>query len=77
MKKLYFDERDCQILEFIALHLVTAIDRVRSRELLEQSIISRTKKLTETNKQLQLEIAERQKAVKMHKALLSISEITA
>jgi len=75
--KLYFDARDCQLLEFIALHLVTAIDRVRNRELLEQSILKRTQKLTEANKQLQLEIAERQKAVRMHKALLSISEITA
>jgi diguanylate cyclase (GGDEF)-like protein len=75
--RLYFDNRDCQLLEFIALHLVTAIDRVRSRELLEQSILQRTQKLTETNKQLQREITERQKAVKMHKALLSISEITA
>ena len=75
--KLYFDTRDCQLLEFIALHLVTAIDRVRNRELLEQSILQRTQKLTEANKQLELEIAERQKAVKMHKALLSISEITA
>ena len=75
--KLYFDARDCQLLEFIALHLVTAIDRVRSRELLEQSILQRTQKLTETNMQLELEIAERQKAVKMHKALLSISELTA
>lgn len=76
-EKLYFDNSDCQLLEFIALHLVTAIDRVRSRELLEELIQQRTQSLTDTNKQLQLEIVERQKAVKMHKALLSISEITA
>jgi len=75
--KLYFDARDCQLLEFIAEHLVTAIDRVRSRELLEQNIRQRTQKLTDTNKKLQQEIAVRQKAVKMHKALLAISEITA
>ena len=56
---------------------MTAIDRVRSRELLEKNIIERTQKLTETNEKLQKEIAERQKAVKIHKALLSISEITA
>ncbi|NQZ81196.1 MAG: EAL domain-containing protein [Colwellia sp.] len=76
-EKLYFDDRDCQLLQFIAEHLVTAIDRVRSRELLERNIRQRTQKLTETNKKLQQEIAERQKAVKIHKALLSISEITA
>lgn len=75
-KKLYFDDRDCQLLEFIAEHLVTAIDRVRSRELLEKNIRQRTQKLTATNVKLQQEIAERQKAVKMHKALLSISELS-
>ncbi len=76
-EKLYFSERDCQILEFIAEHLVTAIDRVRSRELLESSIRQRTLKLTQTNQQLQREIVERQLAVKTHRVLLNISELTA
>lgn len=76
-EKLYFDDRDCQLLEFIAEHLVTAIDRIRSRELLEQNIRQRTQKLTETNQKLQQEIADRQKAVKTHKALLAISELSA
>lgn len=76
-EKLYFDDRDCQLLEFIAEHIVTAIDRVKSRELMEQCISQRTKKLTETNRKLQQEIAERQRAVKLHQALLAISEIAA
>lgn len=76
-KNITFGKRDAKLLEFIAEHLVTAIDRVRSRELLEKNIIERTQKLTETNEKLQKEIAERQKAVKIHKALLAISEITA
>ncbi len=76
-EKLYFSEKDYQILEFIAEHLVTAIDRVRSRELLESSIRQRTLKLTETNQQLQREIVERQLAVKAHQVLLNISELTA
>lgn len=75
--KLYFTDTDCQLLEFVAEHLVTAIDRVRNRELLESSIEQRTQKLTETNAQLQREIAERQQVVKTHKVLLSISELTA
>ena len=75
--KLYFDERDCQILAFISQYIVTAIDRVRSRELLDKNINLRTKKLTETNTQLQKEIAERQKAAKTHQVLLAISELTA
>lgn len=76
-KKAYFSARDCQILEFIAEHLVTAIDRVRSRELLESSIAQRTLKLTQTNQELQREIVERQSAVKTHQVLLNISELTA
>jgi diguanylate cyclase (GGDEF)-like protein len=74
---LSFSARDCQILEGIAEHLVTAIDRVRSRELLTSSIHQRTLKLTQTNQQLQCEIAERQLAVKAHQVLLNISELTA
>ncbi|MFT6419422.1 MAG: diguanylate cyclase (GGDEF)-like protein [Cognaticolwellia sp.] len=74
---LSFSARDCQILEGIAEHLVTAIDRVRSRELLTSSIHQRTVKLTQTNLQLQSEIAERQLAVKAHQVLLNISELTA
>jgi diguanylate cyclase (GGDEF)-like protein len=75
-KKRYFSEKNCQILEFIAEHLVTAIDRVRSRELLETSIQQRTVKLTQTNQELQREIVERQLAVKTHQVLLNISELT-
>ncbi len=74
---LYFDDRDCQLLEFIAEHIVTAIDRVKSRALLESSIAQRTRKLTESNRRLQLEINERQNAEKAHHALLAISEIVA
>ncbi len=76
-EKIYFTERDCEILAFIAEHLVTAIDRVRSRELLESNIRQRTLKLTQTNQQLQREIAERQLAAKAQQVLLNISELTA
>ena len=76
-KNKFFDDNACQLLQFMAAHLVTAIDRIRSREILEQSIVQRTQKLTETNHQLQLEIAERQKAERMHKVLLSIAKISA
>ncbi|WP_286263596.1 bifunctional diguanylate cyclase/phosphodiesterase [Thalassotalea atypica] len=76
-EKHYFNDRDYELLEFIADHLVTAIDRVRSRELMEQCISQRTRKLTDTNRRLQEEIAERQKAENIHKALLAMSEIAA
>lgn len=75
--KLYFDDRDCQLLEFIAEHIVTAIDRVKSRAMLEQCIEQRTRKLTDANRRLQMEINERQKAENTHQILLSVSEIVA
>ncbi|MFD2165757.1 EAL domain-containing protein [Thalassotalea euphylliae] len=73
----FFDDRDQELLTFIAQHIVTAIDRVKSRALLEESITQRTRKLTESNRRLQLEIAERQKAVNTQQTLLNISEIIA
>jgi diguanylate cyclase (GGDEF)-like protein len=76
-KKLYFSERDCQVLAFIAECIVIAVDRVRSRELLESSIRQHTIKLKQTNQQLQREIVERQLADKTHQVLLNISELTA
>ena len=74
---LHFAKRDVQLLSFIADHIVTAIDRIRHRELLGQSIQQRTQKLIETNEKLEKEISDRKKAVKMHAALLSMSELTA
>ncbi|REL37197.1 sensor domain-containing phosphodiesterase [Thalassotalea euphylliae] len=76
-QSLYFDDRDCQLLEFIGEHLVTAIDRVKSRALLEQSIEQRTKKLTESNRRLQREICERQQVEMTHQVLLGVSEVVA
>ena len=76
-EQLYFDDRDCQLLEFIGEHLVTAIDRVKSRALLEHSIEQRTQKLTEANRRLQLEISERQQVEKSHQTMLAVSEIVA
>jgi diguanylate cyclase (GGDEF)-like protein len=73
----YFDDRDKELLQFIAQYIVIAIDRVQSRGLLEQSIAQRTEKLQQANIQLQKEIIERQKAEKLQQALLSISELTA
>ncbi|WP_448212363.1 EAL domain-containing protein [Colwellia sp. MEBiC06753] len=76
-ENLYFDDRDCQLLSFIAEHIVTAIDRVKSRALLEDKIAQRTRKLTDANRRLQLEINERQKIDSVQQVLLSISESVA
>lgn len=72
-----YSEVDKELLEFMSLHLVTAIDRVQQRELLEQDVRNRTRELSQLNHNLQLEIKERQRAEKLQEALFEISQITA
>lgn len=72
-----YQPQDMQLLEFIAMHTVTAIDRVKSRELLEQTVRERTRQLQSTNQNLQREIRERQNAEKLQAALYKIAELTA
>lgn len=74
---LYFDDRDCQLLEFIAEHLVTAIDRVNSRALLTQNVELSTQKLTESNRRLQEETLERQRLEMKQQTLLAVSQVVA
>ena len=46
----HYQQRDVDLLTAIAGHTVTAIDRVKSRELLEQTVRERTKQLQNINK---------------------------
>lgn len=72
-----YQKGDVELLEAIAGHTVTAIDRVKSRELLEQTVKERTKQLQNINQSLQREIRERTNAEKLQAALYKISELTA
>ena len=72
-----YQQDDVDLLEAIAGHTVTAIDRVKSRELLEQTVRERTKQLQNINQSLQREIRERSNAEKLQAALYKISELTA
>ncbi|MCT6698001.1 diguanylate cyclase domain-containing protein [Rheinheimera sp. 4Y26] len=72
-----YQQRDVDLLEAIAGHTVTAIDRVKSRELLELTVRERTKQLQNINQSLQREIRERSNAEKLQAALYKISELTA
>ena len=73
----HYQQRDVDLLTAIAGHTVTAIDRVKSRELLEQTVRERTKQLQNINQSLQREIRERTNAEKLQAALYKISELTA
>lgn len=73
----HYQQRDVDLLTAIAGHTVTAIDRVKSRELLEQTVRERTRQLQNINHSLQREIRERTNAEQLQAALYKISELTA
>ena len=72
-----YSQNETELLEFISLHLVTAMDRVKQRELLEQDVRNRTRELSQLNQNLQEEIKERERAETLQNALFKISQITA
>ncbi|GAB60626.1 sensor domain-containing phosphodiesterase [Rheinheimera nanhaiensis] len=75
-KQLY-TESDLALFSSIGGHTITALDRVKSRELLEETVRLRTRELRQINSSLQKEITERINAEKLQAALYRISELTA
>lgn len=65
-----------EILNFIALHLATAISRIKTREELMEVVASRTKALRDTNHILSVEVEERRKAETLYAVLHAISELS-
>ncbi|RVT46807.1 diguanylate cyclase [Rheinheimera sediminis] len=73
----HYNQQDLALISNIAIHTVTAIDRVKSRELLEQTVRERTQQLQNINYSLQKEIRDRTNAEQLQSALYKISEMTA
>lgn len=71
-----YTTEDLEILLFVSQHIVNTVDRVKSRELTEQTIRERTKQLRTINEELQDEILERQKIESLQQALFEISELS-
>lgn len=71
-----YQTADMDLLNSIATYTLTAIDRVKSRELLEQTVRERTAQLQHINQTLQREIRERTNAETLQAALYKISELT-
>ena len=71
-----YDADDLEILVFISQHIVTARDRIFSRELTESLIAERTEQLVNANKTLEAEISERMRMEQLQKALFEISELS-
>ncbi len=72
-----YNEHDLKLFNSIGSNTVIALDRVKSRELLETTVRQRTLQLRQTNESLQKEIKERIHAEKLQAALYEISELTA
>ena len=74
---MYYSQEDLEVLLFVSQHIVTTVDRVKSRELTERTIRERTRQLRKINDDLQEEILERQKVESLQQALFEISELAA
>jgi len=70
-----FSEDDQTLLGFVADHVLTTLERKRSTELLEHSVKLRTQELAQANCDLQLEVAERQRAERLQSALFQIAQL--
>ncbi|NUS37771.1 MAG: EAL domain-containing protein [Lysobacter sp.] len=73
--KVYSDE-DRALLEYVAQHIQTALDRKQSQVELERRVDERTLELQQANLVLQAEIIERQRAEKLQRTLYRITELS-
>jgi diguanylate cyclase (GGDEF)-like protein len=72
---VYSDE-DRALLAYVAQHILTALDRYEAREQLETRVQERTAELQQANRDLQAEVAERQRAQELQRALFRIAELS-
>ena len=70
-----FAPADRALLEFVASHLLTVLERKQSKDELEARVRARTLELAEANRGLQQEVLERQRAERLQAALFHIAEL--
>jgi diguanylate cyclase (GGDEF)-like protein len=71
-----FSDEDRALLEYVAQHIQTALDRRHARVDLERRVYERTLELQQANLVLHAEIVERQRAEKLQRALYRITELS-
>ena len=71
-----YGEEERALLLFVAQHILTALDRYQAREELERRVEERTQALQLSNRDLQAEIVERQRAERLQRALFRIAELS-
>ena len=70
-----YGDEDRALLNFVAQHILTAMDRRQAHVQLEQRVLRRTLELQRANRNLEEEIAERRRAQALQSALFNISEL--
>jgi len=73
--RMYSDE-DRALLEYVAQHIQTALDRKHAQVELERRVYERTLELQQANLVLQAEIVERKRAERLQRALYKITELS-
>lgn len=71
-----YSQEDRVLLEYVAQHILTALDRKHAQAELERGVAERTLELRRANQVLQAEIVERQRAERLQRALFRISELS-
>ncbi|MGY0635149.1 bifunctional diguanylate cyclase/phosphodiesterase [Luteimonas sp. A478] len=71
-----YSDEDRALLEYVAQHILTAVDRRMARCELERRVAERTLELQQANAVLQAEIIERQHSEQLQRALFRISELS-
>ncbi|MEO8742330.1 MAG: GAF domain-containing protein, partial [Lysobacteraceae bacterium] len=74
-QNIVYSVEDRTLLEFVAEHILTALERKQGKDDLEQRVRLRTIELADANQVLQLEIVERQRAERLQAALFQIAEL--
>lgn len=70
-----YGERERALLNFVAQHVATALDRLRTHEELERRVRQRTEELNAVNLALRAQVRERERAEKLQAALFRIAEL--
>lgn len=70
-----YTEKERALLNFVAQHIATALERLRAHDELERRVQIRTEELEAANLALRAEIEERERAERLQKALFRIAEL--
>ncbi len=72
-----YTEEDRAILNYVAQHILTALERKQAKTDLESRVVDRTRELAAAIGELQLEVIERKRAERLQRALFNIAECAA